>query len=462
MGRGALVAMLVGGWVCLPWSAGAEPVRSAKPPPCPSEEQDVDSAAPPTEQTASSLTQTHDAPLREPCSEDPPAEQGGEPGVGGSSAAGTGGAGTSVQNLANQRRGLDAIGLPLVSFNSDLGFGFGAVGGGYYYSPGYTPYRHALAAQLFFTTRGVQNHWVRYDGPNLIGGARLEIRGEYRRELFFPFYGVGNNSAPGVVGNTTDRATSFDYFFPGGWVRIRGKPLKHRRQLEVFGGYAYHLTRINPYTGSALEAEQPVGIQGGSHGQVFFGALWDTRDNEPDPSRGGIQEVALRVAGGATGSAYDYVGLTLADRNFFTLGTPKLIFAQRFMADALWGQAPFFEWSQFGGTMGGEGIGGMSSVRGVPRNRYQGKVKVLSNSELRWYPYNFQLFGERTRVGGLLFFDIGRVWNENVDDGPWWLWHPGVGAGLRVVRRAAVARVDLGFSTETWRPGIYITFGHMF
>ncbi|MBX5481941.1 MAG: BamA/TamA family outer membrane protein [Myxococcaceae bacterium] len=380
---------------------------------------------------------------------------------------GTGGAGSAAREQAQRsdRRQLDALGVPLISYNSDLGVGFGAVGGGYYYSPGYTPYRHALAAQIFLTTRGIQNHWLRYDGPNLIGKLRVEVRAEYRRELYAPFYGIGNESVALPKLETrggADQNNSYDYFFPGGWVRVRGRPWKQHPQFEVWGGYGYHWIRIDQYAGSALTLTNPLGVKGGNNGQIFVGALWDTRDNETDPSRGSIQEIALRGAAGPTVSDYTWAGLTLVDRHFFSLGTPKLIFAQRVMFDALKGAAPFFEWSQFGGLTGGEGIGGMSSVRGVLRNRFQGKVKLVSNSELRWYPIEFKLFHETTRVGGLLFFDAGRVWHEGVDDGPFWRWHPGIGAGLRLVRRAAVLRADFGFSTETWDPGIYLTFGHMY
>lgn len=406
-----------------------------------------------------------DAPTEAKPTSDPTSNPTAAPNKDAAEEPGTGGAGSDAQDRAASasKRGLDALGVPLASYNSDLGWGLGAVGGGYYYVPGYTPYRHALAAQIFLTTGGVQNHWLRYDGPSLIGSARLEVRAEYRRELFAPYYGPGNASSPEVTkGAGTDRALSFDYFFPGGWARIRTKPWAARKQLEVFGGYGYHFVRVAPYDDSALKAANPLGMNGGHHGQLFAGAFWDTRDNESDPSKGSIQELSFRLSNAATVSRYNYGGFTLSDRHYFTLGTPKLIFAQRFVLDALVGDAPFFEWSNFGGTSGGEGIGGMSSVRGVPRNRYQGKVKAISNSELRFYPLDAQLFKETTKFGGVLFFDTGRVWHDEVSDGPWHLWHSGVGAGLRIARRAAVIRFDVALATETWQPGVYVTFGHMY
>jgi hypothetical protein len=363
---------------------------------------------------------------------------------------------------ARERRAIDAIGVPLLSYNSDLGWGIGLVGGVYVYAPGYEPYRHALAAQAFITSEGARNHWVRYDGPSLIWNLRLEVRGEYRRELYAPFYGAGNLAGAGADIRANARAWSFDYFLRGGWVRLRARPFDGARSVEVYGGYGFHHVRVMPYAASALEELSPPGVRGGAHGQALLGALWDTRDHETDPTAGGLEEIAFRFSAAPTGSRYEYVGVTIGVRRYWSLGTPRLIFAQRVIADVLSSDAPFFEWMRFGGTAGGEGIGGMSSVRGVRRNRYQGTAKVVSNSELRFYVWDFPLLGEAVKTGGVAYIDLGRVWHPGVEDGSLLNWHPGVGTGLRVVRRAAVARFDLALSPELWRPGIYVTFGHLF
>lgn len=360
-----------------------------------------------------------------------------------------------------EKEGFEGIGIPLVSYNTDLGFGIGAVGGAYYYSPGYTPYRHAMSAQFFLTTEGVRNHYISYDGPNLLGRARLKVRAEYRRDLFFPFYGVGNVSAPDFdPAGSAPREFAFDQFYPGGRVEITAKPLGNTHPLELSGGLAYHQVRIRPYPGSILEQTQPVGIQGGHHGQVVVGVTWDTRDFEPDPIRGGVQEVSVRLSGAPTLSDYAYTGITLSGRYFWQLA-PNVVFAQRVMLDALFGEVPVFVLADIS-SIGIEGVGGMSSVRGVPRNRYVGNVKVISNSELRFYVFEFNLLGEAVKIGGVGYFDVGRVWHPNVDDGPWWRWHPGVGTGLRVARLAAVVRLDYAVATEDFRQAVYVTFGHMF
>ncbi len=382
-------------------------------------------------------------------------------GVGEGDEAGTGGSGTPLEHPP--KKDFDALGVPLVSFNSDLGWGIGLVGGGYFYDPRYTPYRHALAAQSYFTTRGVQNHWLRYDGPDLLGKARLEVRAEFRRELFAPFYGVGNLSGEGFVeSGGQDRGWSFDHFFPGGWARIRTKPGGKSHPLELWGGYGFNWVRVTPYDESQLRAEAPRGLSGGAHARVLFGVAHDTRDFEADPTRGGVEEVAVRLSAQPLGSRYAYGGVTLSERRFFSLGTPRVVLAQRLVLDVLFGEVPFFEWANVGGMQGGEGVGGMSTVRGVPRNRYQGNIKAISNTELRFYVFDFKLLGEKVKTGGVVYWDMGRVWHPGVDDGPWHQWHPGVGAGLRLARRAAVVRFDYAVATENLRQGIYITFGHMF
>ncbi|MET0402252.1 MAG: BamA/TamA family outer membrane protein [Cystobacter sp.] len=360
-----------------------------------------------------------------------------------------------------KERGADAIVVPLVSYNSDLGFTYGGVAGAYLYSPGYVPYRHAIAIQAMFTSRGQQNHYLRYDGPRLIGPMRLEMRLEYRRELLSPFYGAGNVSAQDFRGNENQERFNYRKGSPGAWLRLRGRPLGDTHPLQAYAGYAWRYTQVSAFDASVLSELKPVGIEGGATGQVSAGVMWDTRDNESDPVRGGVEEVALRVSGAATGSHYQYGGITLSEKRFWSLG-PRVVLAQRLTLDALFGEVPFFEWVNTGGVSVSEGIGGMSSVRGIERNRFAGNIKAFSNTELRVRVFDFSLFGAPVYTGGVAFLDVGRVWHPSVVDGPWWKLHPGVGAGLRVARRAAVVRFDWAMSPETLRHRVYINFGHMF
>ncbi|PTL82704.1 BamA/TamA family outer membrane protein [Vitiosangium sp. GDMCC 1.1324] len=366
-----------------------------------------------------------------------------------------------AEQSSKKERGVDAIVLPLVSYNSDLGFTYGGVAGAYVYAPGHKPYRHGIAVQAMFTSRGQQNHYLRYDGPQLIGPLRLEARLEYRRELHSPFYGPGNVSAQGFNGDESQEFYNYKKGSPSAFVRLRGHPWGEDHPLQTYVGYSWRYTQVDPFEVSALAQLKPVGIEGGPTGQIMAGVLWDTRDNESDPVRGGVEELALRVSGSATGSRYQYAGVTLSERRFWQLG-PRFVLAQRLTLDALFGEVPFFEWVNTGGVSSSEGIGGMSTVRGIERNRFAGNIKAFSNTELRVRAFDFKLFGSPVIVGGVAFVDLGRVWHPNVADGPWWMWHPGLGAGLRLTRRAAVVRFDWAMSPESGRSRIYLNFGHMF
>ncbi|HLL02684.1 MAG TPA: BamA/TamA family outer membrane protein [Myxococcaceae bacterium] len=362
---------------------------------------------------------------------------------------------------AVKNTGMDAIALPVLNFNSDFGVGYGAVGGMYLYGEGHTPYQHGLGAMVYFTNRGIQNHYLRYDGPGLLGPLRVEARFEYRREFYSPFYGAGNRSAPDFHGRENDEQYNYEKGSPGAWVRLRWHPLGEPHPLQTYVGYSWRHTRVEPYQRSMLAQLEPVGIDGGTTGQVLAGALWDTRDHETDPTTGGVEEVALRLSSGATISDYRYMGVTLSERRYFRLSS-RVTFAQRLSLDMLFGEVPFFEWSAAGGVLYTEGVGGMSSVRGVERNRFAGNIKVFSNSELRVHALEKRILGQPMKLGVTGFLDVGRVWHPGVQDGPWHQWHPGVGAGLRVSRRAAVIRVDWALSTETGGQRFYMNFGHMF
>jgi len=169
----------------------------------------------------------------------------------------------------------------------------------------------------------------------------------------------------------------------------------------------------------------------------------------------------VRASGYSTGSKYQYAGVTLSERRFLRLSS-RVVFAQRLTLDMLFGEVPFYEWCTTGGISTPEGVGGMSSVRGIERNRFAGNIKMFSNSELRVRAAEMTAFGHPTRLGAVVFFDVGRVWHPGVTDGAWHRWHPGVGAGLRLSRRAAVVRMDYALSTETGSQRLYLNFGQMF
>lgn len=110
-----------------------------------------------------------------------------------------------------------------------------------------------------------------------------------------------------------------------------------------------------------------------------------------------------------------------------------------------------------------EGIGGASTIRGLPKNRYAGRSIGFANEELRWTAAEFAL---RARPSALVlsgFTDVGGVWNNEAgNDGvaPGLHYGAGIGARLRYGRDFVVA-LDDGHSNESSAP-MYIGLGYLF
>jgi outer membrane protein assembly factor BamA len=92
-------------------------------------------------------------------------------------------------------------------------------------------------------------------------------------------------------------------------------------------------------------------------------------------------------------------------------------------------------------------LGGDNGVRGYPRNYQSGDQRVVLNVERRvyadWYP--FRLF----RVGGAVFYDIGRAWGGLTGNTEHAGWLSDAGIGLRILSARSsfgnVLHVDLAF-----------------
>ena len=148
--------------------------------------------------------------------------------------------------------GVDFIPLPAVTFNSDTGFGLGAVLQLFVYAKDHRPYAHGITAQFFATTTGFQGHYITWDAPRLLGPVRVEAHAEYHRDPYAPYYGPGNNTFPGQVLEGPDRFFGYINGWTWDWIRFRIKPLgRHRaadplRRLPVPLPLDHPLRRLEP------------------------------------------------------------------------------------------------------------------------------------------------------------------------------------------------------------------------
>ena len=352
-------------------------------------------------------------------------------------------------------RGLDLTGWPICSYRGEYGWLLGAYGDLVDYGEGAAPYRWRLQAQSVATWQRMHDHFVGLDLPRVAGGAlRLQVAAGYSDFPDDRYFGVGNavlwnkgRETPGSTAFVGERYTFFRLRRP--WARLTTR-VAVAPPLSLFQGVQFEWDVVDAPAGSRLATERPNGADGGRHGFVFFGLLADTRDTEWSPTRGTLTAMTLRAAGPFAGGRFWMAGGNWTARGWWS-PVGRLVLAGRASLDAAFGDLPFFELAAFRDYEPFQGLGGGTSMRGVPRRRFIGPLKLLANLELRWMPVTFFLWNQRFDLGGVLFSDLGRVWSRE-DDGGWtprYLLHASGGGGLRAAwDEVTVMRVDLGVSSE--------------
>jgi outer membrane protein assembly factor BamA len=204
------------------------------------------------------------------------------------------------------------------------------------------------------------------------------------------------------------------------------------------------------------------------HGLALLelGLAFDSRDDEIATARGAYHHVKLRASlGGAGPFPYRYLQTNVTLRAYHPLvPSRRLVLAVRGVADAQVGDVPFYELSRFEEA---SALGGANGVRGVPGDRYLGKIKLFGNVEARWTAAHVDVAGSRYALGLVGFFDGGRLWadwrHDPTLDGRGLGLKYGAGLGLRVQKgETFVVRADLAWSPDARPVGGYFLAGQLF
>lgn len=384
--------------------------------------------------------------------------------------------------------------LPGVSANSDTGVGFGVLGTLAGFEPEHNPFQWRLELFLFLTLKEAPDgsiedpfhyYYLKYDFPD-VAGDWLRFSGEisFKRFSTTGYYGIGNATVeldeglrlPKSAGPASDadpgRFYQYDRIFPKAELNAR---IRVADGLEVFTGASFTWNWFNRYPGSKLSQDlagesgeyvRSLLVGAERHGTIqgIVGLLFDSRDHEYTPQRGMLHAVSI-MAGTGLGSDFTYGRANATARFYQAIYGEYLVFAARVMGDVLFGEVPFYELARFGGLNPRDAPGGSEAVRGVPAQRYHGKLKVLANIELRSKLWAFEIFDQRMNLGLVAFGDTGRVWTD-------WESHPeldgddvdlkvGTGGGVRFQwGETFIARID-----GAWSPdgvGFYVEAYHIF
>jgi hypothetical protein len=382
---------------------------------------------------------------------------------------------------AASRRELNLI--PIAGGDSDVGVGFGEVGDWARLQPGTGLYRWRLESQAFITfkLRDDNDLIVPFQDYSLLLSQRnwgaekrwtLDIRAAFTDESTLKFYGLGNASplpAPGLEA----RQTEYGRMHPTLSIETR-RAVAHG--LYLFLGSVYTHNWLSVPSGGTLAtlhdsgpADQRAMLGSfGSHGveQLEAGLEYDSRDNEIVTRTGSFHALQVRYSPHITRHLpYAYEQINLTTRVYRTPIPRWLTLSARLVGDVLLGDPPFYELARFNQT---PAIGGVNAVRGVPAQRYYGKVKLFGNFEARSEVLPFRIRSKHLMLGVAAFVDAGRVWTEfgrsHADlDGAGVGLKYGIGGGLRLQEgQTFVVRADLAWSPDARPIGAYFAAGQIF
>ena len=367
--------------------------------------------------------------------------------------------------------GLEVGAVPAINFDSDEGFGYGAIAELYQYGDGSrAPWAWTLQPKVFLTTGGRRDVTLFFDAPHLLpGNWRLDVWLGSEQQIATPYYGMGNATAYDASLDAKDGPDPHYYRF-GRTRRGLTTDLQHRvldPRIRVLVGAGLGRVRVVPVPkgeGTTLFAQEWGGAErAGWFNYVRAGLVWDTRDRETGPRRGSWTELLVQRVDRALGADVTYTRWTLADRRYVSL-THNLVFAHRVVLQDVNGDVPVYQLFTIQSSFKQqEGLGGANTVRGVPKNRYVGRGMLVWNAELRWRAADFMMLGRSFHATISAFLDQGRVWKDGVRfDELLSDLHRGVGGGLRIgMGEDFVVALDAGTSSETSLP-IYIGLGYLY
>lgn len=417
----------------------------------------------------------------------------------------------SDDDLAKKREGTFFTGIPDFSSDPVTGFGFGVRTNTYWngnrdnpFFP-YTPYLMKLTANAAYYTSNARELILNLDVP-YYKGTRWRFKVDFKAQqnpakLYFgltestlgqlrlpsdenttfstyrEFDRARKTLRPGGVGEAdfvTDALSNrfieteymlnlkADYALGNGKWRIMGGYEIQHLSYSTFEGMQAEV--IDPITGQITTAPNGIsllrrdfedglisGVDGGWVSIIQTTLIFDTRDFEPDPTKGYYFEIANEYSSKYIGSQFDFDKLFIQGRAYQKIPVGKrTVLAGRFGVGNIFGNnAPFFEfqdqWSPEGSI---NALGGRQSLRGYRNNRFLARSMWFTNVELRVRLAETQIGKQRFAVGVAPFFDAGTV-RDRWQDLNFKNIKTSYGGGLRIAwDQSTVLSFDYGHSKE--------------
>ena len=297
------------------------------------------------------------------------------------------------EELAEKKEGAYLTGLPDISSDPLNGFGLGAemelFFNGKRTDPffAYVPYKHLIGVQAFYTTRAQREFILTWDAP-YIGGSKWRLRGEvgYERNPNLVYFGqkadeslrpLSLQNQDGSQGQSFRTYKAYESSLPEGAahfdqydkeeyiLNISAEHSYLEGRLRLLVGLEAAQVNIRTFDGRSRLAEDKVRLPGTILGlgknmlsNVQFGAVYDTRNFESDPSAGVFAEITEEVFLPGLGSPFTFFKTFAQAKRYQKLWGARYrgVLAGRIAGGYTAGDAPFYEyqdqWSSEGSIEG--------------------------------------------------------------------------------------------------------------
>lgn len=333
--------------------------------------------------------------------------------------------------------------LPVVAYDADRGFQFGALlnlynfgDGSTYPNPKSTWYFEA-SAYTKESRIGSYKFIVNYDNKTMIPGVRMSICTGYYKDAALDFYGFNGYESNYISSKDLYEEGLFSYTddkaghkleekgkFPKGFYRFGRDLVKAKvdftgKILKNFyweAGYNFSWTKASDFKPNGYEVlgqdftggttlfdlYRKWGIipedeaDGGFVSAIRAGLMYDSRNVENNPTKGIWAEAHVIAAPKWLGTSHGHYKFCATLRQYVPFVQDKLTFAYRlayqgtFGSTSPWYVMPFY--TNMGPKADNDGFGGYRTVRGLMLNRVQGQDVGFYNIELRWRFIDFRLW----------------------------------------------------------------------
>lgn len=415
------------------------------------------------------------------------------------------------EDLKRKKEGTFVTGIPDLSSDPVTGFGFGIRGNVYWNGTredslfAYTPYLIRLKANAAYYSTNARELFLSLDVPYYKGSRwRLRVDFKAQQNPAAIYFGLTENTL-GKLHLPSDPNTTFDTYKeydkarktlrPGGigeapfvtdalsnrfreteWMlNLKADYALGNGKWRIMGGYEIQHLSYKTFEGTEADAIDPItanetkapngfsllrrhydeglisGVEGGWVSIIQNAIIYDTRDFEPDPTKGIYFEIANEYSSKYIGSQFDFNKLFIQARYFKQIPIgPRTVFAGRLGIGNIFGNnAPFFEyqdqWSPEGSI---NSMGGRNSLRGYRANRFLARSMWFSNFEIRARVAETNFLKQHFSFNIAPFFDMGTVRDRWQDLGFKNL-KTSYGAGLRIGwNQSTTIYFDYGMSKE--------------